>query len=131
MWMIEKSNEVRYNEKSHQLTTCDGHYIAQIYTLPDETLEIWLAMDTNFESESGEIHGVGWNGCEEHIASRIRIWGEDGTLDYQEGRISSPSEKRRRVFVRIKNLNGTLITGKTSPAQKKGLLRSFLCGQES
>ncbi len=127
-WMIEKSNQIVYDQKSHKLklATAEGDSIACIHEMSNGNLEISLAMNTDFQSEDGKLHATGWNGCEEHILAIVTLVSEGGTSDYQEGRSRywEFEKKSQRILVNIKKVDNLLIPiPKDAPQKPK---RTFL-----
>lgn len=61
--------------------------IASLYEAEDERLEVSLGMETNFDSDDGELRAAGWNGCEEHVAQFCWVSRQGGTLIFKPGSV--------------------------------------------
>jgi hypothetical protein len=109
MWFIEKINEMLYDEKSHKLLTATGACIASIEINEFGLLEISPGVDTLFVSDSKEIHGAGWNGCEEHMGCIIRMDDEGGILEYCKNRCSILEKEEKGIKIKIVKTEGSLI----------------------
>lgn len=112
MWMIEITEGVIYDKKSHELRTVEKDaYIASVYVNAKRELEICFGVDTNFQSDSGKIKHVGWNLSTDRMGGKIRIKDEGGTLDYHELRNNYCNIPifPEKFTIRIKLLKGCVV----------------------
>lgn len=109
MWLIENAKGAVYDEKERRLKTIGGEYLASVEITQNGFLEIWLGMDTNFKSDDGKIHALGWNGCEEHMGDRIRLDRGGGILEYQEDRHSLFRGPGKTIKIKVAFLEGNLV----------------------
>jgi len=123
MWFIKEVDGVVFNVKEHELKTIEGDHIASVVVNSYELLEIWLGRDTNFSSDDGKIHAVGWNGCEEHMGRIMRLKQGGGTLEYQENRCSPSREPGKVIKIKIVMLRGNIVPAKEPKQPHWGLGR--------
>ena len=127
MWLIEKTDGVIFDEKKHELRTDEGEYLASVGINQFGLLEIWLGMNTNFTSDDGKIHALGWNGCEEHMGDIVNLKHGGGILEYQEDRTSIFRKAGKIINIKIVRLKGNLVPVRQySEPQPKSWFREFL-----
>ncbi|MFA6183813.1 MAG: hypothetical protein WC682_01785 [Parcubacteria group bacterium] len=128
MWIIERTKGVVYDGIAHMLRTETGEKIASVYIGKEGKLEISLMMNTDFRSDEG-WGAVGFNGCENHIASHVWLKDGGGVLEYQKNRHSVFCEPGRKISVKIMMLEGDAVA---SFLHKKVVTKNFffdLCVQ--